>query len=187
MTNSDTSYGVVLLNNKIMKNTLIILFLAATLWSCDSQTKETAGPSNPEQFGYILIKSANIDVVKEIMVNLTNYDLAKIRSHYTDSSMVHDNLIIQQIDTNLATFTPMKKLGVKYAIERTPVLFEMIEKPNAKTGYTNYVYTHYLLSVTLNGKKYLSKLNQVFAMKDGVVLEEWDVYDTAPFIEMMKK
>jgi hypothetical protein len=170
-----------------MKNTIIILFIAAALLSCDSQTKETASSTNPEQYGYTLIKSANIDVVKEIMVNLTNYDLVKIRSHYTDSSMVHDNLIIQQIDTNLTTFAPMKKLGVKYAIEGKPLLFEVIEKPDTESGYTNYVYTHYLLSVTLNGKKYLSKLNQVFAMKDGIVLEEWDVYDTAPFIEMMKK
>jgi hypothetical protein len=24
-------------------------------------------------------------------------------------------------------------------------------------------------------------------MKDGIVLEEWDVYDTAPFVKMIKK
>jgi hypothetical protein len=29
-------------------------------------------------------------------------------------------------------------------------------------------------------------LNQVFAIKDGKILEEWDTYDTAPMMELMK-
>ena len=81
----------------------------------------------------------------------------------------------------------MKNAGVKFGIEGVPEIFEIIEKPDPKTGYTNYVDTYYVLSITRNGKKYLSSLNQMFAMKDGKVLEEWDVYDTAPFIEIMKK
>ena len=87
---------------------------------------------------------------------------------------------------NLATFIPMKNAGIKFSIEGEPMLFEIIEKPDPKTGYTNYVDTYYILGVTKNGKKNLSKLNQIFAMKDGKVLEEWDVYDTAPFTDLMK-
>ena len=170
-----------------MKKYIFIGFLAITIFSCKTENKEITNAVNPDQFGYTIIKSSNIDIVKEINIDLTNYDFVKLRSHYTDSTKVHDNLNIQQIDTNLAGFIPMKNAGVKFGIEGVPEIFEIIEKPDPKTGYTNYVDTYYVLSITRNGKKYLSSLNQIFAMKDGKVLEEWDVYDTAPFIEIMKK
>ncbi len=169
-----------------MKKTILIAITAVSLFACKSETKESTNIVNPDQYGYTIIKSANIDIVKEINVDLTNYDFVKLRSHYLDSTKVHDNLNIQQIDVNLATFIPMKNAGIKFSIEGEPMLFEIIEKPDPKTGYTNYVDTYYILGVTKNGKKNLSKLNQIFAMKDGKVLEEWDVYDTAPFTDLMK-
>lgn len=169
-----------------MKKTVLIAFTAIIFYACNSEKKENTNMNNPEQYGYTILKSANIDIVKEINVDLTNYDFVKLRSHYLDSTKVHDNLNIQQIDVNLASFLPLKNAGVKFSIEGEPIIFEIIEKPDAKTGYTNYVDTYYVLGVTRNGKKMLSKLNQIFAMKDGKVLEEWDVYDTAPFTELMK-
>ena len=170
-----------------MKKILFSLVVITSFMACDTKQVKPVKhdyPSNAQ--GYILDSTANIDIVKEINVDLTNYDFVKLRSHYLDSTKVHDNLNIQQIDVNLATFIPMKNAGIKFSIEGEPMLFEIIEKPDPKTGYTNYVDTYYILGVTKNGKKNLSKLNQIFAMKDGKVLEEWDVYDTAPFTDLMK-
>ena len=97
-----------------MKKYIFIGFLAITIFSCKTENKEITNAVNPDQFGYTIIKSSNIDIVKEINIDLTNYDFVKLRSHYTDSTKVHDNLNIQQIDTNLAGFIPMKNAGVKF-------------------------------------------------------------------------
>ena len=172
-----------------MKKLLLCILVSASLIACKNQeTKEINNAANPNQDGITISKSTNIDIVKEINEDLAAFDFAKLRSHYTDSSNVHDNLIIQQIDTNLATFIPMKNAGIKFSIEGEPLVFEIINnKPDSITGYTNYVDTYYTFSVNKGNVKKIFKLNQVFAMKDGKVLEEWDVYDTSPIIEMMKK
>jgi hypothetical protein len=100
---------------------------------------------------------------------------------------VHDNQNIQLIDTNLATFIPLKNAGVKFSIVGKPLIFEIVNsKPDSVTGYTNYVDTYYTIGISRGNVKKSFILNQVFAVKDGKILEEWDTYDTAPMMELMK-
>jgi hypothetical protein len=170
-----------------MKKMLLSTVIALSLFACKSETKETTNAANPDQDGITISKSANIDIVKEINEDLVAFDFVKLRSHYTDSTKVHDNLNIQQIDTNLAMFTPMKNAGLKFSIEGKPLVFEIVNAKADEKGITNFVDTYYTLGVNKGGVKKLCILNQVFAMKDGKVMEEWDTYDTAPNMEMMTK
>lgn len=169
-----------------MKKLFIGSFLGLALFACKSEVKETT-TSIPNQEGITISKSANIDVVKEINEDLVVYDIAKIRSHYVDTAKVHDNLNTQPIDTNLATFIPLKNAGVVFSIEGKPLIFEIVNnKPDSVSGYTNYVDTYYTINISKNGVKKQFVLNQVFAMKDGKVYEEWDTYDTAPLASLLK-
>jgi len=158
-----------------------------SVFACKTKDKEVSNTSNPNQDGITINKSSNIDVVKEINEDLVIYDLAKLRSHYSDSAKVHDNQNIQLIDTNLATFIPLKNAGVKFSIVGKPLIFEIVNsKPDSVTGYTNYVDTYYTIGISRGNVKKSFILNQVFAIKDGKILEEWDTYDTAPMMELMK-
>jgi hypothetical protein len=169
-----------------MKKVFLSVLMASSLFACKSENKE-AGNVNPDQDGITINKSANIDVVKEINEDLVKYDIAKIRSHYSDTVKVHDNLNIQLIDTNLATFDVLKKAEVKFSIEGKPIVFEIVNsKPEPGSNYTNFVVTYYQIGIAKGNVKKSFMLNQVFAMKDGKVLEEWDTYDTAPLMELMK-
>ena len=155
----------------------------SVLMSC----KETDNQAKADQDGITVSKSADIEVVKQANIDLTKYDLAKLRTHYTANAKVHDNLNVQPIDTNLSGFIPLKKAGVKFAIEGKPVLFEILNnKPVSRSGESNYVETHYTLSVTRGSHKSLFNLNQVFTFKAGKIAEEWDTYDTAPISNLLK-
>ena len=170
-----------------MKKVLFGAVVVMTVFACKTETKEVSNTSNPNQDGITINKSSNIDVVKEINEDLVVYDFAKLRSHYSDSAKVHDNQNIQLIDTNLATFIPLKNAGVKFSIVGKPLIFEIVNsKPDSVTGYTNYVDTYYTIGISRGNVKKSFILNQVFAVKDGKILEEWDTYDTAPMMELMK-
>jgi hypothetical protein len=170
-----------------MKKVLFGAVIVMTVFACKTENKEVSNTSNPNQDGITINKSSNIDVVKEINEDLVIYDLAKLRSHYSDSAKVHDNQNIQLIDTNLATFIPLKNAGVKFSIVGKPLIFEIVNsKPDSVTGYTNYVDTYYTIGISRGNLKKSFILNQVFAIKDGKILEEWDTYDTAPMMELMK-
>jgi len=170
-----------------MKKILFGAVIVMSVFACKTENKEVSNTSNPNQDGITINKSSNIDVVKEINEDLVIYDLAKLRSHYSDSAKVHDNQNIQLIDTNLATFIPLKNVGVKFSIVGKPLIFEIVNsKPDSVTGYTNYVDTYYTIGISRGNVKKSFILNQVFAIKDGKILEEWDTYDTAPMMELMK-
>ena len=170
-----------------MKKVLFGAVIVMTVFACKTENKEVSNTSNSNQDGITINKSSNIDVVKEINEDLVIYDLAKLRSHYSDSAKVHDNQNIQLIDTNLATFIPLKNAGVKFSIVGKPLIFEIVNsKPDSVTGYTNYVDTYYTIGISRGNVKKSFILNQVFAVKDGKILEEWDTYDTAPMMELMK-
>ena len=170
-----------------MKKVLFLSVIVMSVYACKTETKEISNTSNPNQVGITINKSSNIDVIKEINEDLVAYDFDKLRSHYSDSAKVHDNQNIQLIDSNLATFMPLKKAGVKFSIEGEPLIFEIINsKADSVSGYTNYVDTYYTIGISKGNVKKSFILNQVFAIKDGKILEEWDTYDTAPMMELMK-
>ena len=62
----------------------------------------------------------------------------------------------------------------------------MNNKPDEKTGITNYVISYYEISLAKAEKKATIIFNMNFAIKDGKIQEEWDTYDTAPLTELLK-
>ncbi|MEY4011066.1 MAG: hypothetical protein RIT22_190, partial [Bacteroidota bacterium] len=68
-----------------------------------------------------------------------------------------------------------------------PLVWEAVNnKPDEKTGITNYVISYYEVTFTKGDKKASVILNMNFAIKDGKIQEEWDTYDTAPLTELLK-
>ena len=57
-----------------------------------------------------------------------------------------------------------------------------------KRQLTNYPFcpAAYEASLTKETKKVIVRINGVFAFKNGKIVREWDTYDTAPFMELLK-
>jgi len=166
-----------------MKKLLMGLFITATIGACKNQDA-----NNSNQEGISNAKPSNIEIVKEINNDLVSYDFEKLQSHYNDSTLVHDNLKVETIGKNLQGFIPLKNAGVQFGIEGNPMIYEVInhKQDTLNGGYPSYVFTYITFSATKAGVKKIFKCSQVFGMKDGKVLEEWDTYDTAPVMELMK-
>jgi len=166
-----------------MKILLMGLLITASICACKNQDSD-----NSKQEGVSNGKPSNTEIVREINDDLVSYNFEKLQSHYNDSTLVHDNLKVETIGKNLQGFIPLKNAGVKFAIEGNPMIYEVInnKQDTLNGGYPSYVFTYITFSATKAGVKKIFKCSQIFGMKDGKVLEEWDTYDTVPVMELMK-
>jgi predicted ester cyclase len=48
------------------------------------------------------------------------------------------------------------------------------------------VFTYYDATFSRGGKSVVINYNMIFAIKDGKVVEEWDIYDSAPIMNLLK-
>jgi len=166
-----------------MKKLLMGLFITASIFACKNQDSNNSNLESNSNG-----KPSNTEIVREINDDLVSYNFEKLQSHYNDSTLVHDNLKVETIGKNLQGFIPLKNAGVKFAIEGNPMIYEVInnKQDTLNGGYPSYVFTYITFSATKAGVKKIFKCSQIFGMKDGKVLEEWDTYDTVPVMELMK-
>jgi len=166
-----------------MKKLLIGLLITASIFACKNQDS-----NNSNQESNSNGKPSNTEIVREINDDLVSYNFEKLQSHYNDSTLVHDNLKVEPIGKNLQGFIPLKNAGVKFTIEGNPMIYEVInnKQDTLNGGYPSYVFTYITFSASKAGVKKIFKCSQIFGMKDGKVLEEWDTYDTVPVMELMK-
>lgn len=172
-----------------MKKTIALIAITSLLFiSCKKQeTKVPEEVKNPNQFGINIDKSDNIELVKKLNVMASTFDLVNFKSNFADKAILHDNMNDVTIDDNVKMLEAMKSKGVTVTLDEKPLIWEAInDKPNEKTGITNYVICYYEVTFARNGKSAKIDYNMIFAMKDGKVQEEWDTYDTAPIVELLK-
>ena len=167
----------------------IICFTAITiivLASCDPKKTETTAAETPKGSGYTLDSSANVDLVKKINYAFPAGDSVTVFACYSDTAKVHDNLHTVPIKQNFRDFYSMIAKGVVTKVEKINAIFETVNYKASPDGVTNYVVAWVTLSAQRGKKSVTFIMNQGFAFKNGKIIEEWDTYDTAGLMDLMK-
>ena len=172
-----------------MKKMILLGSFALSLLACTEQnkTEETRIEVKTQGDGYTVNETDNVKMVKALNEAALNYDTAALRGFYSGTAdTIHDNLNNITLDQNLQMLAALQKSGIKATVASYPAIWETINnKPNAK-GQTNFVIAYMIVNLSRGTKTSSVLFNQVCAIKDGKVVEEWDVYDNTPFNEMRK-
>ena len=172
-----------------MKKTLALIALTSLLFiSCKKE--ETAAPvkaKNPDEFGVMIKKSANIDMVKKLTKMGSSFDFENFKANFAPNAIIHDNMKDITIDENIKVLEDIKAKGMTLTLDKDPLIFEHVDyEANKKTGISNYVLTYQDATFSRGGKSVVINYHMVFGIKDGKVVEEWDIYDSAPIMDLLK-
>ena len=169
-----------------MKKILFSLVILSSLVACESKTEKTATAVPTDATGYILASSENINMVKKALDAGLISDSAVIMSIYADTAAVYDNMNKQSIVENLKMGAIFKAKGITVKLEKINDIFETVGLKPDDFGISNYVNVYFNASFTKGTQKIVTRINAVFAIKDGKVVTEWDTYDSAPIAELFK-
>ena len=172
-----------------MKKTISLIAIAIMLFTyCKKEEKpSTVEAKNPDQFGVMVKKSANIEMVKKLIAMAENSDFANFKANFAPNAVIHDNMNDITIDENIKMLEDFKANGMTISLSKDPLIWENInDEPNKKTGVKNYVFTYYDATFSKGGKSVVINYNMIFGIKDGKVVVEWDIYDTAPIMGLLK-
>ncbi len=172
-----------------MKKTIALIALTGLLFiSCKKE--ETAAPDqakNPDQFGVMVGKSANIDMINKLTAMATSSDFENFKANFTPNAVIHDNMNDITIEENITILKDIKAKGMTLTLSKDPLIWENINNEvDKKTGVKNYVFSYYYATFARGGKSVKINYNMIFAIKDGKVVEEWDIYDSAPIMDLLK-
>ena len=143
-----------------MKKTIALIALTSFLFvSCKKEVAAEAVAKQPNQSGINIDKSANIDLVKKVVAEASSFDLVNFKSNFAPTAIIHDNRNDMTLDENVKMLEGLK---------------------------TSYVISYYEATFSKGGKSAVVVYNMNFAVKDGKIQEEWDVYDSAPIMEVLK-
>jgi len=153
-----------------------------------SQKEESKTTQDPNQNGYTVVKSANIDLVKSFNEKAFALDTAAVRGFFAaESDTIHDNLTDLNVSQNNQLLGQLKASNVKLTIVEYIALWETINQEANPKGVKNFVIA-YLKAKASNGKVTNEILfHQVCAIKDGKIVEEWDIYDTKKIETLLTK
>lgn len=171
-----------------MKKTIALIALTSLLLvSCKKEAAVEAVAKNPNEGGINLTTSENTDMIKQMNEFASKFDTESIKKLYAPKTLIHDNLKTMTIEENMKNLIFLQSQGVTITLPKDPLVWEVVNnKPDEKTGITNYVISYYEVTFTKGDKKASVILNMNFAIKDGKIQEEWDTYDTAPLTELLK-
>jgi hypothetical protein len=171
-----------------MKKTIALIALTSLLFvSCKKEAAADVVAKNPNEGGINLTTSENTDMIKQMNVFASKFDTESINKLYVPGAVIHDNLKLMTIEENMKNLAFLQSQGVTITLPTDPLVWEAVNnKPDEKTGITNYVISYYEVTFTKGDKKASVIFNMNFAIKDGKIHEEWDTYDTAPLIELLK-
>jgi hypothetical protein len=171
-----------------MKKTIALIALTSLLLvSCKKEAAVEAVAKNPNEGGINLTTSENTDMIKQMNEFASKFDTESIKKLYAPKTVIHDNLKTMTIEENMKNLIFLQSQGVTITLPKDPLVWEVVNnKPDEKTGITNYVISYYEVTFTKGDKKSSVILNMNFAIKDGKIQEEWDTYDTAPLTELLK-
>ena len=142
----------------------------------DSTTPEVPKTAN----GYNLPTSENIDFQKKCNTAWEKGNIEEYKTYYAEDCVFHDNnkqtTLAENVDFNTELFKSDVKVTIKY-----DVIWENINFKADDKGVKNYVLA-YTTNTWTKGDKSIQVVNfQVDAIKDGKIVEEWNVYDAAAF------
>lgn len=171
-----------------MKKTIALIAFTSLLFvSCKKEAAADVVAKNPNEGGINLTTSENTDMIKQMNVFASKFDTESINKLYVPGAVIHDNLKLMTIEENMKNLAFLQSQGVTITLPTDPLVWEAVNnKPDEKTGITNYVISYYEVTFTKGDKKASVIFNMNFAIKDGKIHEEWDTYDTAPLIELLK-
>lgn len=170
-----------------MKKTLGIFFVAALAFaSCETKKEGAAAPQTPKGTGYTLDSSANIELAKKLNAAFPAGDSVTAFSCYGDTAKIHDNLRVMTVKENFREFNSLVSKGITFKLDKINEIFEVVNYKPEPNGVSNYVIAWVTLSLQKGGKSVPVQMNQAFAIKDGKVVEEWDTYDSAGLMDLMK-
>ena len=112
-------------------------------------------------------------------------DSVTYRSCYADTVKFHDNQLEMTLDQNVANFSFIKSNGLTFKVLSIAPIWEIVNKEAAADGITNYVMSFVTMVYTKGDKEVKITTNMVTGMKDGKIMEEWDLYDTKQLLELV--
>lgn len=171
-----------------MKKFILSYFLVSSIIACSPNTESTSTPYYPaEAVGYNIDSSANIELVKKMVLAFESMDSATYRSYYAETAKFHDNGKDMSLDQNLGNFAYFKSNGVTIKTEKVDPIWEAVNKKASEDGITNYVISFQHLIIKKGDKEVKVIMNVVNGMKDGKIVEEWGLYDSKPIFDLMNQ
>lgn len=169
-----------------MKKIILLIALAGSIFACTKKDEGTATTNGTKgQNGITIDSSTNTDLVRKSVAAIASGDSATYRSTYAPDVIFHDNLDSTGIDGNMAMFKLFAEKGIKLNIEVGPVWENQFDKPNKK-GVTNFVMAYTTFTFTRGDKTSKTVIFSIDAIKDGIQVEEWLIYDKAAMAEISK-
>jgi hypothetical protein len=178
-----------------MKKVLLSAIITTALFACgtsgDKTSTSTANPATPGNYpanavGYTLDSSANINTVKKAINAGISSDSVAFMEIYADTTAIYDNMHKQTIFENMKMAAFFKSKGVTMSLDKINAIWETVSNKPDDIGITNYVNVYFDASLTSATKKVTTRFNAVFAFKNGKIVREWDTYDSAPLMEVLK-
>jgi hypothetical protein len=169
-----------------MKKFILACLVVSTIIACSPKTETASTFAAPADLNsYNLDSSANIDIVKKMMTAFEAGDSVTYRSCYADTVKFHDNQLEMTLDQNVANFSFIKSNGLTFKVLSIAPIWEIVNKEAAADGITNYVMSFVTMVYTKGDKEVKITTNMVTGMKDGKIMEEWDIYDTKQLLELV--
>ena len=167
---------------KIVGALLVVISIAA----CQSKTEQTANTVPSEAFGYTLNNSENINTVKKAIDAGIGSDSAVFVSIYADSAAIYDNMTKQTIFDNMKMASALRSKGITMKLEKINDIWETVGFKPDQRGISSYVNVYFDASFIKGTQKLTTRINAVFAFKNGKIVTEWDTYDSAPMAALLK-
>ena len=172
-----------------MKKKVVVIALSLTLFvACKSNDDIKIEEKNPHQIAIGVDSSANINLAKKVNDLAMKFDYEGLKSNFIPNAKLHDNSKDITIEDNIATLKTAQKEGIAINVNGEPIFHEVInDKPNPKTGISNYVICYYDVTFTKGDKKVnIKNYHMLFAIKDGKIHEVWDIYDASELTSLLQ-
>ena len=171
-----------------MQKFILACLVVSTIIACSPKTETASTFTAPKDLSsYNLDSSANIDLVKKMMTAFEAGDSVTYRSCYADTVKFHDNQLEMTLDQNVANFSYIKSNGLTFKVLSIAPIWEIVNKEAAADGIKNYVMSFVTMVYTKGDKEAKVTSSMVTGMKDGKIVEEWDLYDTKLLMDLISQ
>jgi hypothetical protein len=157
--------------------------------ACTNQETKTETTSIPKSSGITVDSSANTDLILKAANCISDgkYDVATYKTFYADSAVIiHDNGKTITIKDNAAFLEDLGKNGIIITIDKKMIIWEDFRNKPDQDGVKSTVFSYQNNTIQKGDKTLKLIVFQANKIKDGKIVEEWLVYDTAPIMEVLK-
>ena len=171
-----------------MKKFILACLVVSTIIACSPKTETASTFAAPKDLtSYNLDSSANIDLVKKMIVAFEAMDSATYRACYADTAKFHDNGKDMTLDQNIGNFSYFKSSGLTFKVVSIEPIWEIVNKEASPNGVKNYVISFQNTIYKKGGKEVKVMVSMVDGIKDGKIVEEWSIYDSKAMMELIEQ